>query len=121
MTKKDLNLFNEMKMEFTEDLVTAYELQADRLGLSPTLPLQLIDNAVEDVTRTFKRLLAIYPRQFKEVLFRYAVSSLGSVPTLAVVNEKYVFALALSSVAEEYKPKRKDLSPTPTMSKKVAA
>lgn len=117
MKKHDLNLFNDMKMELVEDLAIAYEQQAKRFNLSPTLPLQLFDNAVTEVTTTFKRLLAVHPTQFRETLFRIAVVSIASVPALAVVDERYAFALALSAVATEYQPKR----PTPTARLQVVA
>ena len=60
MKKHDLNLFNDMKMELVEDLAIAYEQQAKRFNLSPTLPLQLFDNAVTAVSYT--HLTAVFHR-----------------------------------------------------------
>lgn len=110
MTKYNQDLFNEMKTDFIEDLAIAYSDHAEQFNLSPYLPEKLFNSAIEQVTTVFAKLCAVHPRQFKETLFRVAVTSIAIVPTLAVVDERYAFALALSAVAMEYNPKR----PTPS-------
>jgi hypothetical protein len=92
MTKQTIALLGEMLLDFEEDI---------NAKLS-NIPSSYLDKTFHDITVEFARLTAMYPREFKEKLFRVSVANIAStLPTLALADT-YRYNQAFTQVANEY-------------------